>query len=81
MFNNRMSHIHHIKEGSLFGTLLVTQSKLEYFLKYTNIVKEFALLAELSVNGKPILKEEEETNFSYVQALHEAVKINNVKAI
>ena len=83
LFNHRMSHIH-VKEGSLFVTLLVARSKLEYILKRANTMKEFALLVgifELSINGKPILKEKEKTNFSFDQALDEASKISNVEAI
>lgn len=82
MFNQRMSNIR-VKEGSLFVTLLLPLSKLEYVFN-ANIMKEFALLVgifELSINGEPILKEEEKTNFSFVQALHEALKIGNVEAI
>ena len=83
MFHQRMAHIR-VEEGSICVTLLVPQSVVEYILKITLLKKEFASVIgmfELTVDGQPILEEEENDRFHFDQALQEASKLNNNDAV
>ena len=65
MFHQRMTHIQ-VEEGSVYVTLLVPQSKLDYILEIATLKKEFASLIgifELTIDGQAILKEEEQKQF------------------
>ena len=83
MFHQRMTHIH-VEEGSVCVTLLVPQSKLDYILEIASLKKEFASLIgifELTIDGQPILKEKEETQFTFDQALQKASKLGDNEAV
>ena len=83
MFHQRMTHIH-VEEGSICVTLLVPQSKLDYLLEIFDLKKEFISLIgifEMTVDGQYILKKEEETQFSFDQALQEASKLGDDEVV
>ena len=83
MFHQRMTHIR-VEEGSICVILIVPQSVVEYILKIAPLKKEFASVIgmfELTVDGKPILEEEENEHFHFDQALQEASKLNNNDAV
>ena len=83
MFHQRMTHIH-VEEGSVCVTLLVPQSKLDYILEIASLKKEFASLIgifELTIDGKSILKDEEETQFTFDQGLQESSNLGDDEAV
>ena len=62
MFHQRMTHIQ-VEEGSIYVTLLVPQSKLDFILEIATLKKEFASLIgifELTIDGQAILKEQKQ---------------------
>ena len=83
MFHQRLTHIR-VEEGSICVTLLVPQSKLDYILEIATFKKDFASLIgifELTIDGHPILEDEEEKQFSFDQALQEASRLGNEEAV
>ena len=83
MFHQRMTHIR-VEEGSLCVTLLAPRSKLDYILEIASLKKTFASLIgifELTIDGQTILKEKEETQVSFDQALQKASKLGDDEAV
>ena len=83
MFHQRMTHIR-VEEGSVCVTLLVPRSRLDFILEIATLRKHFAShvgIFELTVNDQLILKEKEETQFSFDQALQEASRLGNNEAV
>ena len=83
MFHQRMTHIR-VEEGSIYVTLLVPQSKLDYILEIATLKKEFASLIgifELTIDGQAIFKEEEQRQFSFDQALQEASRLGEDETV
>ena len=83
MFHQRMTHIR-VEEGSICVTLLVPRSRLDFILEIATLKKHFAShvgIFELTINDQPILKETEETQFSFDQTLQEASRLGNNEAV
>ena len=83
MFHQRLTHIR-VEEGSICVTLLVPRSRLDFILEIATLKKHFAShvgIFELTINDQPILKEKEETQFSFDQTLQEASRLGNNEAV
>ena len=83
MFHQRMTHIR-VEEGSIYITLLVPRSRLDFILEIGSLRKEFASLIgifELTIDDQTILKEKEEIQFSFDQTLQNASRLGNDEAV